>query len=510
MMRTRSHLLYALFLPFLLSGVFVLGGCKQMDRLVINGETAQLMENRINEQLWDPEHMLMGNTSSNMRNGGYVLSDKQDILFITDMVFADGSTVHYLQELPISQIGSLTARNEMIAEIDGILLGTYHHHVLYIDAESNTIFAFDTQEYLKSMVFEKPVGKAFLMDGHIYASAAESGDLWKIELTLDLSNGIGASPTLIYASAGELMDISKGIAYIAKTNAYSTLDKIDLDSAQMQGSLVGGYYRDVQISGSWLFYLQDNRLMRQPLTGGEPVSASVREVDEYAVWGPYLAFSETDCGLVISHLDGSGIIQISADKASSIQLLDNRLYYRNGYDDNAIYVIDLTEGVRSALLGPTLTDGGIHFITMDQQESNGFSDMYAARIRGIAEEKSSNERYWGELSPPLLFAEVGPDGEPVKFHRLKDAEFSPDEVAALVIISYEDTVLGRYTDGGLAYRRDTVLTLFHPDYPDPYLSWVVQGRPPSEIKSGEGDRYGIPVSWHQKALDLIELIESRI
>jgi hypothetical protein len=79
------------------------------------------MENRVNEQLWDSEHMLMGNTSSNMRNGGYVLSDEQHIRFITHMEFADTSLVHYLQELPLSQVGSLTARNEMIAEMNGTL-----------------------------------------------------------------------------------------------------------------------------------------------------------------------------------------------------------------------------------------------------------------------------------------------------------------------------------------------------------------------------------------------------
>lgn len=510
MMRKRSNVPYHLFLIISLVILPIASGCKQVDRLVINGETAHLMENRVNEQLWDPEHMLMGNTSSNMRNGGYVLSDEQHIRFITHMEFADTSLVHYLQELPLSQVGSLTARNEMIAEMNGILLGTYRHHILYVDATSSLIYGFDTQNYHQSIIFEQPVDTAFLLEDELFTTTPESGDLWKIQLELDSSNTIETVPTLLYESAGILMDIAHGIAYTTQADTFMTLDMIDTTTAQLQGSLVGGYYRDIQISGSWLYYLEDNRLMRQPLSGENPVVASVREIDEFAVWGSYLAFTEPEGGLFISLLDGSHIAQVSSDLASSIQLMDNRLYYRNGYDEDAIYSIDLEEGVRSALLGPTMTDGGIHFTIMGDDEERIFIERYAKLIGEIAHERSTNERYGGELSLPIIFAEVSKDGEIIQLHRLKGAEFTPDEVGTLAIISSEDTLLGRYTDGGLAYRRDTVITLFHPERSKPYISWIVQGRPPSEIKSGEGDRYGIPVSWHQKALDLIELIGSRM
>jgi hypothetical protein len=38
----------------------------------------------------------------------------------------------------------------------------------------------------------------------------------------------------------------------------------------------------------------------------------------------------------------------------------------------------------------------------------------------------------------------------------------------------------------------------------PIMSNTIEGYPPIDIKSGEGDRYGFPRSWHQKAIYIID------
>ena len=492
----------------LLAFVSIASGCSHVDRIVIDGDSAAMMENIINEQMADSDYLRRGNSASNMRNGGYVISDGETIMFITDMKFSDGSVVRYLQRLSLEQIGSLTARNDIEAALDGTLVGLFHGFIIFIDNQTHLMMAYDPKAYTHIELFEEPVDMALSLDDTIYATTKTQHNLWQVELVIDLADRLVGEPTLLAESAGVLAGITHDFAYVIPPNSKEMLDTIDLDTGKSISRIMGGPYEDMQISGSWLYYHNGDRLMRQPLTGESPQIAITRTVDEYVVWGPYLAFSETDGGLFVSQLDGTGVVKLSDDIASGLQFTDGRLYYRNGYDGSDIYVIDMMEGKRSALLGPTMTDGGIHFSALDANVAKVFEEYYGTWIAEIADERSMNEHYSDSLHEPVLFIEIDADGKPVAFHRLTTESFSPEEVKAVVVISPEFTILGRYTDGSLAYRHDTVLTLFHPGEQKAYLSWVVEGRPPSEIKSGEGDRFGLPISWHQKALDLIELIRS--
>ncbi len=495
-----------------LAGVALVSiGCTGMDRIVIDGEAAQQMANRINDQLFDPEGALRGNSASNMRNGGYVQIHDKALLVINSMTFEDGSVVRYLQRLPVSQIGSTTARNDILAPLDGTLVGMHGRHIVYIDAaDNNQLFSLDTQTFAVAQLLDVSVESAHMLGDTVYASTLGDGNLWSIQLVDDAEGLQLGLPQLVYRNAGDLVGVSQGIAYmLANTGGASVIRRIDIAKKMMAGRLVGGPYEDIQLAGSWLYYKQGTTLMRQQLVGGYPEKAFYQDVDEYAVWGHWLAATCTNGGIYVSHLDGSALARIVSDGATGLQLLDNKVFYRNANDNGAVYVFDLVDGTRSALLGPTVTDGGLQFSTIQGQDLDLFAAAFTPFVTEVADKHSLGDQYWGDLQGEVLFVEIPADGSPLLFHRHTDDAFTPDQVGALVVVSTVNTVLGQYTDGGIAYRQDAALTLFGPDNDMPHLTWIVEGRPPSEIKIGSGDRYGIPLPWDQKALDLRDLVRSR-
>ena len=485
----------------------VISGCTQVDRIIIDGAMAERMENHVNEQLYDSEYMLRGNTCSNMRNGGYVLIDRDMLYFIHDMPFPDGSSLHYLQEMKLNQIGSLTARNEIIGTLQGVILGKYHRFLLYIDHDDgHRVTAFDLEDYTSHTLIERTVSSALLFDRTLYVTDLESGTLSELVLGINVHDElVDESRVITEQATGTLVGIADGHAFITDQIG-KTITRINLESGVVTNRIVGGDYRSVQVSGSQVLYKDGDRLMRQPVSGGTPTRASTREISEYAVCGHWLAFTGPAGGIFVSHLDGSGIAQISADRASGLQLMDNRVFYRNHHDDDALYTIDLVEGVRSALLGESVTDGGVQIERIPGDEERQFSEAFEEIVIQLRNERTTQEQYWGQPREHFLFAEVAHDGGAITFHRKVETPFSIEDVDALVIVGYRDQLLGRYTDGGLAYRVDTVLTLLDPDELTPLISWTVPGRPPSEIKSGDGDRYGLPISWHQAALDLMKIV----
>ncbi len=492
-------------LGVLLIFLVVISGCTQVDRIVIDGATAARMENHVNEQLYDSEYILRGNTCSNMRNGGYVLIERDMLYFIHDMPFPDGSSLHYLQELKLSQIGSLTARNEIIGTVHGVILGKYDRFLLYIDHDNDRrVTAFDLENYSSHTLSEREVSSALLFDRSLYMSDQESGTLSELILGITIHNELVFSSRTISEHAGTLVGITDGHAFI-HDHVGNAVTRIDLESGSVVNRIVGDNYSAIQVSGSQILYKDGDRLMRQPVTGGAPTRASTRNVAEYAVCGHWLAFTDVEGGIFVSHLDGSGIAQISSDNASGLQLVDNRVFYRNHHDDQALYTIDLIEGVRSAIMGEAITDGGVQIERIIGSEERLFSEAFKETVAELHGERTTQEQYRGPSREHVLFAEVSHGEDEISFYRRIGTQFSVGEVDALVVIGYKEQLLGRYTDGGLAYRVDTVLTLFDPVEQTPLISWTVPGRPPSEIKSGEGDRYGLPISWHQSALDLMRV-----
>lgn len=511
MVQVKRYFAFVRLLVLLVGVALVPTGCTTVDRIVIDGEVAQQLANRINDQLFDPEGERRGNSASNMRNGGYVLVHDNALLVTNTMSFDDGSVVRYLQRLPVSQIGSTTVRNDILAPLDGTLVGMHGRHVVYIDAtEDNNLFSLDTQTFAMERLLDVSVESAHMLGDIVYASTLGDGSLWSIHLVDDAEKLQLGIPQLVYRNAGNLVGVSQGTAYmLANTGGASVIRRIDIAKKMMTGRLVGGPYEDIQLAGTWLYYKQGTTLMRQQLAGGNPEKALYQDVDEYVVWGHWLVATGTDGGIYVSHLDGSGLAKIVSDNASGLQVLDNKVFYRNANDNDAVYVFDLVEGMRSALLGPTVTDGGLQFSTIQGQDLDLFTTTFTPFVTEVADKHSFGDQYWGNLQGEVLFVEVPADGSPLVFYRHRDDSFTPDQVGALVVISTVRTVLGQYTDGGIAYRQDAALTLFGPNDEMPYLTWVVEGRPPSEIKIGSGDRYGIPLPWDQKALDLRDLVRSR-
>lgn len=500
MMRTKPTARILILSAVLLGAAVLTSGCMSSDRIVIDGETALLLEQIINDQLWDNESALHGNTDSNMRNGGYVLSDGTDVWFTVSMRFEDGSAEHYLQHLLKSQVGSLNARDEIVAPLQGTLVGMVGTRLVYVDTgNGDTLSVLDLETYEQQPLFDQPVAHAHLYDRTVYLSTQGKGDLYLVEIP---ETGATREPALLYTSGGRLVGVSGGMAYLlGSTEGSSVIRRYDLQRKMVAQRIVGGPYEDIQVSGSWIYYKDGQKLMRQMISGGTPVVAIHQDVDEYAVWGHWLAITDPDGGIYVSHLDGTGIVRLVEDAGSGLQLADNMLFYRNKHDGGAVYAIDLVEGTRTALLGFTMTDGGIKFDALDRTAGNAFDEFVLA----VADKRSLNDQYWGSPLKAMLFAEIGSDGS-ISYYRHVDDTFAPEEADAIVVVSTDATVLGQYTDGGIAYRLDRKLTLYTPGNDHPVLTFVTEGRPPSEIKIGSGDRRGLPLSWHQKALELRNLV----
>ena len=496
---------------FFLSLFFVVFSvaCTQIDRIVIDGTTASVMENRINSELNDSEILERGNTFSNIRNGGYIISDSGNIYFIHDMPFPDGSTLHYLQKLPVSQIGSLTARNEVVANMNGEILGKFDQYLVYIDEDNERkLTALSLNDYAAQVIFDRPVTSALLLNRTVFLSLAD-GTLIEVILGVNVSDTLQTVQREVRTGSGTLVGVADGFAYTLVPENKPKIIKIDLASGLFVEEITGGNYLDVQISGSWIYFVEDSQLYRQQLAEGSvPVSASIRRVDEYVTWGSCLAFTSPEGGIFLSHLDGSSIIQLSRDKASGLQMQENQIFYRNAYDSDAIYTIDLVEGIRMPLLGEGITDGGIRFVPLSDQEIIPFRDTFKDLILDLADKQTTRERILDTPSGDVLFVEIPYRSNETHFYRLIDTWFTPEDVSILVIITYKETPLGRYTDGGIAYRVDAVMSVFNPATREALLTWVIPGRPPSEIKIGDGDRYGLTVSWHQRALDLLDSLQN--
>lgn len=498
MKATHRVNLFLTVLVLALTTLLSLVGCTATDRIVIDGDAVLRMESALNEQLQDTESSLRGNTSSNMRNGGYVALEGETVWFTVDMRFEDGSESHYLQKLHRSQIGSINARDDLVASFDGIIVGSYGTRLIHIDKEQgNILCSLDTVTYELDRLFDVPVAHAHLHDHTVYVSTEGQGDLYAIELSQE------AGPTLLYANGGQLVGISGGMAFmLGSTEGSSVIRRFDLQRRMVAQRIVGGPYHDIQVSGSWLYYKDGLRLMRQPIAGGNAVLALHRDIMEYAVGDGYLAFTSPKGGIFFSKLDGTGIVQLASDEGKGLQLIGSRLFYRNSHDRDTIYVIDLVEGKRTALVGETLTDGGMRF---EMLQDRAYEEQYGTFVRAVSSKHSAKEQYLLPVPPNMLFAEVTEDGS-IRYYRYVEDEFDPEKVKSLVVISFDPMPLGQYTDGGIAYRLDRKVTLFLPDHEEPLLSLGVEGRAPSEIKTSAGDRYGLAQSWYQRGLEIRSLV----
>ena len=480
-----------------------LSSCKYTDRIIIDGKMAMQIDTVLNTQIFDSLYLDRGNSFSNTRNDPHILSDGNDIYFINTMSFEEGPKSYYLQHLLEKQIGSVIVSNEFVAELRGKLIGIRQNHLYYLNEwDRNKLYYLDLETYETEALFDIPLSQAHLLKEVFYVSTLNEGDLYK--LSLIQPNEVDSE--IIFFGSGVLFHVNEKSAFtLNNIQNPTTIRQIDLEEDKIVRKVVGGPYKDIEVSGNYFFYKVGNNLYREPIIGGIAQIATYQAVDKYAFWQNFLVVTRKEGGIYLSNLDGSGIVKLSDDKASSLTVTEFKIFYENDYDKNSIYVIDLINGKRGALLGETITDGGIKFVKFDFDQTEAFAEKYNSFILERDNGRTSGELFYKYPHKNILFAEIDSTNK-VSYYRHISDNFSIDEVDALIVISNKSTLLGQYTDGALAYRIDKVLTLFEVGDDTPLASTEVYGRPPSEIKSGSGDRIGLERSWHQMALEIRESV----
>jgi len=482
--------------------VFTFISCKYTDRIVIDGDVLRQMAFETEQDLFDHECDIRGNSPSNLRNGGYVLVDNGNVYVITQMVFDDNTKYYYLQHLFTKQIGSIDTPNDILAQLNGSLIGIREGSLFYLNKDdSNKLYVLNLQSLEQYPLFEHPLNSAHLIENKLYVSTSKEGDLYELEIIDSQNDFVEIREIPITLGGGSLIGITKESAFMVESSSRSSLIRhVDLNKMVIKKKSYGGPYKESQLAGSWLFYVDQNTLLRQHINETQAVKAVNIPIGEYAICHSNLVFTGVDKGIYLSYLDGSSIKKISDDKAVGINLFNNLLFYKNQYDNNSIYVIDLEDAFnRKSLLGETMTDGGIKFYLVD--EAKEFSDRFDSFVLDVDSQLSPIEYYWQPVQGPILFAEVDENNKINYYHHIDD-DFSVDEVKSIVVITNFDEILGQYTDGFIAYRSDKKLTLFSVDNREPITTFTSFGRAPTEIKTGPGDRRGLSLSWHSKALEL--------
>jgi len=490
------------FIPtviFMIVFTVLLCSCVGMDRVVIDGAEAERIANLVNDSALDESAALRGNSPSNLRSGGYVLESIEDIYYINRMGFDDDSTVAYLQRLSKKALGNDFLENEIISELDGVMAGLHGKTIFYIDHGANgRIAALDLESYATEYLTETPVEALHLLGGTLYYSYLDRPGLYCMVI------GSGMEQ-LLHPSLGPLVSISDKRAL-----AYSRPGKLDaltlVPFTDPQGSRVfsGHEFAQAELSGSWVFFTENGRLWRMSVDGGPVVAATVLEGTEYALGSAMLVVAPPDGGLYAGHIDGTGFRQIAKDAAEDIAVIGSMVYYRNLGDEGNLYVIDTVANVRTIVQGDTKVDGGTQLKALDKEARIPFNAYYGTFLELVREVETSVESYLGRIPGEFLFADYTQGTtEPVLILPSAKQDIGPKQIGSIVTVRQKMVVLGYYTDGGEARRLDTVLTVFAVNDINPLFKVVVQGKPPTFIKHGEGDRLGLPRSWEQGALDLM-------
>ncbi|MFA7371007.1 MAG: hypothetical protein WCY78_03660 [Sphaerochaetaceae bacterium] len=467
----------ALLILFSLS----LFGCTT-ERLVIDEAMAQHLQEVVNEELVDYRLPLRGNNPANLNNGGYILGDEDNLYFVRKMVFDADSEVNYLQRLHKNLIGKISPSDELLFATNGTLLALWEGQLIVL--ENKKLLALNLEDYEESELSVEAVTRAHFYAGELFFST-EKGDLFS------LSQG------LLLKESGELIGLDDNYFYLLNNGKLEFIARESLKSVK---TLAGGTYEKATIGSNGLFFLSDGCLKRQSFDSGT-IKSIICGVREYVTEGYTLVTARDDHGLYLSELDGSNTRLISEDQASGLQLLDNRLVYRNGFDGGELYTIDLIPNYRCALSGPTLTDGGLQFLPFDKEENDQILEIYEPFLKEVANRRISLEQCELPYKGKVIFVENGRN-----FYHRKGEEITLSDLFYIAVISTVPVSLGKYSDNSIAYRVDTIITLYVPYDPNPLLSCTILGNAPSPIKSGEGDRWGLPSSWHERALKLIDYI----
>ncbi len=492
---SKRHKLCVVGIYVVLSLIII--SCNYTKPVIIDGAKAREIENRINALAFDEDLMVRGNTPSNIRNGGNLIMDDQNLYVIQEMEFNDDVS-YYLQKIFTSSIGSLSVRDNLLTNLNGSIVALKDNTLYYVDHDSFLATSLNLDTLEKKVLFKEPVSSFRVFDETGYISTISSKNIYTIRLQEE------QEAKLLTRMGGTIVGMNDQTLYTVENGEVEGVIKgYDRKSGVQNFSLTGGPFLDAEISGSFV-YFKDGETLRRLLLDNtcECESASVLAADEYAIYGKRLVISAPSKGLYLSNLDGSNIILLSEDKGKDIQLFDDKLFYRNEFDYNEWYQIEFSSESRSALIGETITDGGHKFIKSPDSLADAYSAFYELFVDSVRNIASNRNIAQERLGSNILFVDTR--GERYEYFTHIDYSFSPQDCDALVVITNKNTLLGKYTDNTLAYRKDTILTLFRVGDENPLLSEVVRGYPPIDIKSGEGNRFGLPVSWHQMALSLIE------
>ncbi len=495
MNRNQTHLLLSalILLPLLV-------GCAHSDTLIIDGEMAEKLNNRINVLAYDEFLDRRGTSLSNLRNGGEMLATGDTLFFIEKMVFDDGSETQYLKSVPSKYLDSWSTEHVFISEIYGPLVARVGNDLYFLDeAAGNLPSRVNLETFAQGPVTEIEATSFQFLDDRGYFSD-RTGNLYRF------ISGENPEIEMILPSAGRLVSVEgDAIFTVTPSKEGNTISIYDPETLTKISQVSLRTSSDIQISGDFIYYLAGDQLMRVPIGNGTVERASVIPTREYAIENHYLIIAGTEGNLYGSRLDGTDIHLLSEDDASTLHLRGELLFYRNGYDLDAWYGIRLPTADRFAVRGETMTDGGIHFFPLNESENEEAIAYFSEFIEKTGNRTGPDKLFRLLSGDSVLFVDIRDEQFP-QFYSYEDTYTSLDQTDFIVSLTNKEVLLGRYTDNYLAYRNDTLLSLYSLKEPAPLLTLVQEGLPPIAVKHGKGDRYGVPASWHPKALEIMDLL----
>ncbi len=494
---TMNRKLIQLAIPAVSALILLSFSCAHNETLIIDGKVAREMENRVNVNTLDPYGDRRGNNPSNIRNGGEILLEGDALHVVQRMVFDDETTLNYLQTLPLEHLDNYYTHYSFIAEMDGVMVAADDHAIYLLDS-SGYPSVLDLDTFITEPITDRKASSFQFFDGIGYYSDTE-GNVYRI-------NPADRSEQQLLFEAGRLLSIDEQHIYIiSETDGLQNIDIYDRTTLKRTFRMTGGPFTDSQVSGSYLFYRSGGNVIRASLDGeGKREKASVLRADEYAISDECMIIAAEGGGLYASNLDGTCIATLSSDKASALHMADDLVFYRNGFDMDRWYAIRLSTRHRFAVCGETMTDGGTHFTALDREERTAAQNFFGGVISTLQQGNPAFGSTPDIEGSNLLFVDLRE--ETPEFFTYHDTYSTPQDIDLIVTITSRVEAVGRYTDENLAYRTDTVLSLYTLTSVRPVLTLVQPGLPPIELKHGGGDRYGVPASWHPGALEIIDLV----
>lgn len=476
--------------------------CTSTNRTVIDEAAAIRIANYVVDTAVDEDEQLRGNSASNLHSGGYILLSNETVYYLHQIPFIDGTMLNYLQTIFASAIGNDHLEETVVSELDGIMAGIYDNRLYYIDRSNDwNITVLDLETFETVVLSTRPVDALQVFDGKLYYSYQDQSGLYCAAISGSWTE------KLITNVGGKLLSVSRTEALVyGECSSNRSLKLVSLEDGSVKATFEGHSFEKAQKVGSWIFFIEEEKLWRlSSETNILEQAVMMDTVGDYAIGHGKLVVADTNGGVSIGKIDGTGMNLLTRDFAVDLAITNQYVFYKNSLDEHNIYAIDTDQSKRTIVQGDTKLEYGQAIRMLNEAESASVKMYHGAFLQEALKLETSTKSYNQTLKSGVLFAEfLQSEQEPVLYWIGEQQPSFQSSVGTIVTVEYEITSLGHYSDGGEARRLDTVLTVFSPDSLIPLFSVVVEGKPPSPIKYGEGDRLGLPRSWLQAALDLVE------